>query len=190
MTGETLGKTLAFLGLYPNQSKDGFLGAILITDIQGVPKEFRATHPVRPTLVQKPLYGEALEPYIGVELCGKPLLRSITNKPDLVVVASNYLLRVRSAGNCPVIYVRRAGEVIEVDSSGGATRTLQRDRMDSPTGRFQPIVYETNLDFAEDREAARSLANEAFKYVDLVEPFTRIQTALGVLAAQPDSKFK
>ena len=84
--------SLGFLTLSSTQNQDGYLGAILITDVQGVPKEFRCTHPVKPTTIQKPLYGNTLEPYIGVDLCGVPLISSISNKPSLILVNNEYLL--------------------------------------------------------------------------------------------------
>jgi hypothetical protein len=65
---------LGFLTLQETLNKDGYIGAILITDTGGVPQEFRCTHPVKPTVIQKPLYGDTLEPYIGVNLCGVPLV--------------------------------------------------------------------------------------------------------------------
>ncbi len=71
---------LGFLALYETLSHDGYLGAILITDIQGIPQEFRCTHPVKPTIIPKPLYGNTLEPYIGVNLSGIPLIQSIQNR--------------------------------------------------------------------------------------------------------------
>jgi len=106
-----------FWGLYETLAKDGYLGAILITDLRGIPQEFRCTHPVKPTTVQKPLYGTTLEPYIGVNLCGIPLIESIQNKPSLIMVNNEFLLDVRSKSNCPVIFVRRAGEAINIKST-------------------------------------------------------------------------
>lgn len=46
---------LGFLSLYETLSHDGYLESILVTDHQGIPQEFRCTHPVRPTNIQKPL---------------------------------------------------------------------------------------------------------------------------------------
>ena len=65
---------LGFLALYETSGNEGYLGAILVTNNQGVPQEFRCTHPVKPTNIQKPLYGNTLEPYIGITLCGAPLI--------------------------------------------------------------------------------------------------------------------
>ena len=50
---------LSFLTIEKTENKGGYLGAILITDTRGVPIEFRCTYPIKPTLIQKPLYGES-----------------------------------------------------------------------------------------------------------------------------------
>jgi hypothetical protein len=55
-----------------------------------------------------------------VSLCGIPLIESIQNKPSLIVVHKEFLLGVREASSAPVIFVRRAGEVIDIKTSGGS----------------------------------------------------------------------
>ena len=70
---------LGFIILVENEAKDGYLGAILIIDQSGVPQGFRVTFPVKPTLVQKTIYGDSLESYIGVEMCGIPLRKSVNH---------------------------------------------------------------------------------------------------------------
>ena len=99
---------LGFLALYETSGQEGYLGAILITDQQGIPQEFRCTHPVKPTTIQKPLYGNTLQPYIGIKLCGIPLIESIQNKPSLLVVREEFLLDVRPACPFPVVAIRKA----------------------------------------------------------------------------------
>src|SRR3990172_4221450 len=84
-------------------AQDGYLGAILIINQQGVPQEFRCTHPVKPTAIQKPLYGDVLEPYIGVDLCGVHLVRSLHTKPSLILVPREFLLDIRNSCPCPVL---------------------------------------------------------------------------------------
>ena len=58
-------KHIGFLQLF--EAEDSYIGAILLTDLDSVPVEFRVTLPVRPTSIQRTLYGRALAPYIGVE---------------------------------------------------------------------------------------------------------------------------
>ncbi len=44
---------LGFLSLYETTSHDGYIGSLLITDPHGIPQEFRCTHPIKPTAIQK-----------------------------------------------------------------------------------------------------------------------------------------
>jgi hypothetical protein len=180
---------LGFLALHETSSHDGYLGAILVTDFQGIPQEFRCTHPVKPTILQRPLYGEALESYIGVNLCGIPLIESIQNKPSLIVVHKEFLLGVRTASSCPAIFVRRAGEAIDIKASDSSDKKLKRERIDCPTGRFQPLVLTPHFDFNEDITSAREILGEIFSYLDPIEPFERMLKAIEVLGKQ-DKRFQ
>lgn len=180
---------LGFLVLNEISNHDGYLGAILITDLQGIPQEFRCTHPVKPTTIQKPLYGKTLEPHIGVNLCGIPLLKSIQNTPSLIVVHKEFLLGVRTAVSYPVVFIRRAGEIIEVKTSDSTETTLKRGRIDCSTGRFQPIVFSPHPNFDDDSSIAKEILEKIFSYLDPIEPFERMSKAIEVLAKQ-DKRFQ
>jgi len=180
---------LAFFALYETSSNDGYLGTVLVTDLQGIPQEFRCTHPVKPTAIQKPLYGDALEPYIGVQLCGVPLFKSIQNLPALIVVHKEHLLDIRKSLSCPTIYIRRAGEAIDVSSADKSGSTLKRERIDCSTGRFQPIIVTSHPDFDEDTTIAKDILEKIFSYLDPIEPFDRMGKAIEVLSKQ-DKRFQ
>jgi hypothetical protein len=177
------------LALYETSTRDGYLGAFLITDFQGIPQEFRCTHPVKPTIIQKPLYGDTLESYIGVTLCGIPLISSTQNKPSLIVVHREFLIGIRTATSCPVIFVRKVGEAIDIKSTNGLETKLRREKVDCPTGRFQPIVFTPHPDFNDDITSAKEILEKIFSYLDPVEPFERIAKAIEVLGKQ-DKRFQ
>lgn len=180
---------LAFLSIEETKNKDGYLGAILITDSQGVPIEFRCTHPVKPTLIQKPLYGESLLPFIGSELCGEPLFNSVQNKPVYVFVNSDFLLLLRTRISIPLVFVRLTGEAIEINPEQKLTDSLPRKRLESPTGKFQPVIVSTHPDYKDDFDKLQVLFKESLRNLDPVEPFNRIKKAVEVLAQQ-DKRFQ
>lgn len=180
---------IGFLSLFETSNKDGKLGAILITDHQGVPQEFRCTYPVKPTTIQRPLYGNTLEPYIGTQLCGIPLIKSIQLKPSLILVDKEFLLDVRTETPYPIIFLRRAGESIEVESPDSGKGTSKRERIESPTGRFQPVIVTVHTNFDEDKTIARKIIEEIFSHLDPYEPFERMQKAVDVLGKQ-DNRFQ
>ncbi|OQY95424.1 MAG: hypothetical protein B6D41_06160 [Chloroflexi bacterium UTCFX4] len=179
--------TLAFLSLYMTMTKDGYLGAILVTDSQGVPLEFRCTHPVKPNTIQKSLYGDTLVPHIGTNLCGIPLLKAIQNKPSLVIVNSDYMLNTRFGSAYPIVFVRRAGETIEVKSVDGKDAEIKQ-RLDSSSGKFQPIIIESHCDF-DDGTIGRKILEPLFSELDPLEPFQRMSKSIEVLTQQ-DKKFQ
>ena len=186
---EKSGLLLGFLSLYETSNHDGYLGAILVTDLQGIPQEFRCTHPVKPTTLQKPLYGDTLESYIGVNLCGIPLIESIQNKPSLVVVNKDFLLGVRSGSPGPTVFIRRAGEAIEIKTIGGSESKSKRERIDCSSGRFQPVVIIPHYEYADDINSAKEILERVFTYLDPIEPFERMAKAIEVLGKQ-DKRFQ
>jgi hypothetical protein len=180
---------LAFLGFHETTSHDGYLGSILISDLNGVPQEFRCTYPVKPTTIQKSLYGNSLLPHIGIQLCGIPLIESIQQKPSLIIVKEKFLLGVRKRSAFPVIFVRRAGEAIDLKGESDSAHSSERQRIDSPVGRFQPIVFLHHPDFQDDRSVAHRILEIVTKILDPLEPFERAAKALEMLRTQ-DSRFQ
>ena len=180
---------LGFLSLHETPNKDGYLGSILITNFQGIPQEFRCTHPVKPTNIQKQLYGNTLESYIGVDLCGIPLVKSIQNKPSLLLIQKQFLLDVRKESFSPVIFIRRAGEAIDIKTSDSSGNYLKRERIDCAAGRYQPIVVMPHPDFDGDTEYGRPILEKIFGYFDPIEPFERMTKAIEVLGKQ-DNRFQ
>ena len=186
MEGDEL---LGYVSLVETDTKDGYLGAILVMDCNGVPKEFRATFPVKPTIVQKTLYGDTLENYIGVELCGKPLIQSASHKMNMLAVNRESLLGIRVATEFPVLLFQRAGEALEISSAMESQETGSLLQIKSNSGRFQPITVSAFHSSPGDVQSAFPLMDEVFSAIDLFEPFERIERALQVLASQ-DQRFQ
>ena len=75
--------TIGFLGYREFDDGKAYRGAILVTDESSKPLEFRCTAPVRPTNLQRTLYGKSLLPHILTELIAVPLIASMREKPQL-----------------------------------------------------------------------------------------------------------
>ena len=101
----TLQESIAFLDVMTFEEGKAFRGGIFVTDINTYPLEFRVTSPIRPTLLQKMLYGSTLESYIYTELVAVPLLRSIKSDPLFVLVVSELFLEARAKVHMPIIYI-------------------------------------------------------------------------------------
>jgi hypothetical protein len=171
---------------------DTFLGAILVTLPTSVPVEFRVTLPVRPTSIQKSLYGDSMVPYIGTELCGTQLLESITHDLELVLVSPQYMLGVRPNSAAPVIFLENNQS--ETPSNGAnqdqpeSNEATTAKSWQIASSKNQPIFLTTAPGFAEDYNTTQALIAELAVRFDLLEPFERIKRAIDVLAEQ-DKRF-
>lgn len=181
------GAFVVFVDILPTKAGAGFIGAALVTDFHGVPVEFRCTHPVKPTEIQRQLYGSTLEKYVGVELCGKPLLKSLENRAKLAFVKRELLLEVRDANSPPLLFLRRAGEVPRIESADSSAATEMN--VDSRNASFQSIVVRVRSDFPDDLHEAKDLIEDIFENVDPIEPFERIAKAVEALSKQ-DTRFQ
>ena len=166
---------LAFLGYL--EFDKGYRGGILVTDEWGKPMEYRCTAPVHPNPVQRTLYGQTLLPHIAVELIGAPLLRTIQEKAEVVIIKDEIFFDVRHHSETAVIRLRRQGEEVTVSDSSDAAKAAPVV-MDSPSGKFQPIIMETHREFPQDSAACRERLSELFGRWDLIEPFDRLTKAL------------
>lgn len=140
-------------------------GGVLITDIETKPYEFRCTSPVRPTSIQRMLYGDTLQEYVYVELIGVPLVKAAKEKPSLVLVRNPILLRVRPSLPCPVVLIRRDPKAASVASGTGE-------------GDLKPVAISAHREFPTEASAAQAMLAPLMQKRDLLEPFERVQVAL------------
>jgi len=173
---------LGFMSLKENAGGN-YIGAVLVTDMSGVPQEFRCTHPVKPTAVQRVLYGATLVPYIGIELCGKPLVSSLQKKPMLLLLAQSSLLDLRMDVSCPILVVSKEGDAFEVKASGTSGQSSAK------VGRtgFPTLVIQAHSAYPTDQAAGTKILESAT--FDLPEAFERITKAIQTLAEQ-DTRFQ
>lgn len=181
--------TIGFYALLQTQDGKGYLGALLVTDDLGKPTEFRVTYPVKPTTLQKQLYGDSLVPHIGIELCGKPLYQALKNKPSLLLVNDIRFLQLSNSIASLVARVESLGETLKVASSSEVNQQAPA-KLQSASGRFQPLAVTCPVDYNDQRQAELlAQLNRFFASIDLLEPFARIDAAAKALAAQ-DEKFR
>jgi hypothetical protein len=88
--------TIGFLGIYRFEERAAIRGAMLVTDTETKPLEFRVTQPVRPQKFQEILYGELLDEHVSVELIGLPLVDAVEQKPNLIIIRDGLLLGINA----------------------------------------------------------------------------------------------
>ena len=145
MAEQENGATIAYFAVHRTQDNLGYIGGLLVINDRGVPQEFRCTAPIRPTNVQKALYGETLEPYMFSELIGPPLVKSLNAMPYCCVVETQKLLEMRERVDLPVIHLEKYGEALSADA-----RSTEQNRLDSENHGFQPITATYHRNYKDD----------------------------------------
>lgn len=127
-------------------------GGCLVTDEHTRPLEFRVSGAIRPTSLQKVLYGDTLHEYICTDLLGGPILSALDGDPDFVLVRDAEFLKVRPHVEYPILWVRGT-----VD------------------GQF---VLQGFPGYDEEAETARDSLPTRLRGRSILEPFMRIKSAL------------
>lgn len=152
------GLVLAFLSC-PQDAARSFLGALLVADYRGRPLEFSYVSPVRPTRLQTLLYGKALHEHVVIDVIARKLMESNGRQLDVIFVNSRELLPVRRIVSAPVALLARATE------------------QEASAPRLSTLTYDTG-DQKGDAEIVGEILGHIEPFIDLIEPFDRIQEAL------------
>ena len=176
---------IVYFGMRSTPDDTGQMGAALAVDSTGLPVELRCSVPVRPSLMQKAVYGRRLDDHIAVDLCGRSLLQALESEPAVCLVESAALLDLQQDLPLPVFHAWRA------DASHGALQ-LHQDagngsgaggaddmiRIDSPPGSA-PVFLRRSPHWRQPMEAC----------ISLLEPFDRL-TAACQLQCQAAPRFQ
>jgi hypothetical protein len=145
-------RILAFVDLASYEEGAAVRGGCLVTDSQTRPLEFRVTGAIRPTSLQRVLYGDTLHEYICTDLVGLPILKALESRPDLILVRDAEFLKLRPRVEIAVLWVRGT-----VD------------------GQF---VLQALPGFEHEAEAGRDALPRRLRGRNIMEPFLRIKSAL------------
>lgn len=177
MTQDAQGSSLiAFLGFWPVDESGGYTGAIMVTDERGYPLELRVASPVRPSAVQRALFGESLTRYLIVELIGKRLCAELQRRP--VVALSNERVASDIEGAFPVVFAAPADEIVLHEDA-----RLSYQRVDDGTRSIGLLGHHNDV------EASAQILKNTTKHFDPLAAFDRIRTALGVLS-ESDPRYR
>ena len=208
---------IAYFAMRSTLDGEGHFGAAIVVDAKGIPLEFRCSVPVRPSAIQVALYGDRIRDYIAFNLCGQPLLESLTVKPKACLVESESLLALQEHASIPVFHACRVqlGGTVDVGNGGSERKGQYRRSLQSRQPNEHPAVSdgESINESGEDSIRLQSTANFApvalrglpnwnrslqdllpdlrllFGSIDLVEPFERV-TAGCRLLCQEDERFR
>jgi hypothetical protein len=163
-----------------------FRGASLVVDFRGIPMDFRYTDPIRPTRLERILYGSALEVYLREELILESLVGAVEAKPSLWVCREPDLLApLKTITKGRVFFLAPSNRspmdaVGNVESAGEAgVYMVQSDSVSAPLR----VAFPEHTREDEVKQTAGVLV-EAAKTMELFEPFGRIQKALASLSEE------
>jgi hypothetical protein len=171
-------RSIGFIGYTYFEDGACLRGGILVTDEETKPQAFHATDAIRPTRLQKLLYGDIMESFILTNLVGLPLLRAAQVKPSLCLIDNKQLLAMRPRLDIPVIWIAKHGEG-SADKSASESQLLT-----SRLGSFEPVLLMSHREHIEDVANSKAMLEEVFGSKDLVEPFERVRSALSLVHDQ------
>jgi hypothetical protein len=149
-----------------------YLGGIMITDAYAIPIEFKYSEPIKPTGLQKILYGNSIEKYLMVDVIAKKLLQNIQEKPKYILLDDSRLLDLQ--GKSPTIYITNAS-VMDEGNGERVRDELQRDTLE--TG--YTIIYNGTM-MSDDIKWLERISDE----IDILEPFRRLKEALKYVCSE------
>ena len=174
------------LGYIVIDGNEGLIrGALLVVDVRGIPLDFRYTDYIRPTKLERILYGNALDTYLKQELILQSLLDAVEVDPQLWICNDMNLLNpLKDTGHVKAVLISPSTRQ-PLDSIGSIESTsepnvfyLQADGVSAPLR----LVF-ANGTRSDEIQNSASLLVEAASTMEITEPFLRIQKALLSLAS-------
>ncbi len=161
---------IAFLESYELDDNGGVMGAIMVTDADTKPIEFRVTAPIKPTSFQRTLYGDVLHEHILVELISIPLLNAINEQVDLIIVKDPFFLGANNKQGIRVVRIFNEGDGQSRKSSNAVELPF------SSNGNGKTLL-ETSQKFESELSVISEELNKLSEGRNLLEPFERLKLA-------------
>ncbi len=149
--------TLGYL-ICPQDAANAFLGAVMITDFRTRPIHFSFASPVRPTVIQKILFGSTLTSHIKIDVIAHRLLSNIPQMPDVLFVDDAEILAAKHIIKKPTACLKKS------TSHEGNPAKLS--------------ILDYATDSSNDQETVGQIIANLENVTDLIEPFTRMRQAL------------
>jgi hypothetical protein len=173
-----------FIGYITVDARENYYrGAVLVTDPRGIPVDFRYTEPVRPTKLERILYGSALDVYLREDIILDNLLSAVEAKPVLWLLADVGLIGpVQKISSLPAVAVETTTRT-PLESSGQFEPTSEQGvfmfQADNISAPLRITVSDGNISKISQ---LTQILTSAAEDMELTEPFSRIERALEAVA--------
>lgn len=150
---------LAYM-IAPQAPGGGFTASLMLSDQRTRPIEFACAMPIRPTTLQRLVYGSTLVEHVMVDVIAKKLLSGLAGRPTVLFVDNRSLLTIRRIVDYPVALLTP----LPPNERGSSTLSV--------------VEYYVPEDRSNDRDIVGRLIGQLDPSIDLLEPFTRLTEAL------------
>lgn len=173
---------VAFIGVYELDSS-GFAGGLLVCDKRGLPVDFRYVEPIKPTKLQRLIYGAALRRYLMVEAIGAGLLKECKTGYEIAFIDEELMFELNGQCKVPIAKLARTElaplkEVGEWEKNGNNGITYQASSSGAPV----------QLDFGDlDSQAVEGILNDLSgltETLDIAEPLERVRKAVAEVSSE------
>ncbi|NWF90186.1 MAG: hypothetical protein HXY50_12090 [Ignavibacteriaceae bacterium] len=161
---------IGFLESLTLDETSGIMGAILVTDAETKPLEFRVTAPIKTTNFQKTLYGDVLLEHVLVELISIPLITALNEELDLILVKDPLFLGSNNKQGIRVVHIFAQDEKYQQPQKGV-------EELKSFRGGSQRVFIQTSQKYETELPQIRDLLNSLSEQRNLLEPFNRLRVA-------------
>ncbi len=150
-----------------------YVGGIMVTDPYAIPVEFKYSEPIKPTGLQKILYGNSIEKYLLVDVIAKKLLQNIEEKPKFILIEDSRLLDIQF--KMPIIYICIPSKGSEDSNETKIREELSKETLESG----YDIIFNGTLT-SDDIKWLERISDE----IDIMEPFHRLKEALNYVCSE------
>ncbi len=157
---------------------ENYAGGIMISDQRGIPVEFKYTDPIKPTKIQKVLYGDVLDKYLREEVIMSNLVGKVENKPEIYIIDDNsneYLKNLVKEG---VVVVKRT-QISPLKEMGSYKFVKENEAIVQLQEGQKP--YRVITDIEEKESFMEGFLELASEMEDICEPLERIKEALSLI---------
>lgn len=169
---------MGYLGYFKMYTeKEMYLGGLMVVDHRGIPVEFKYTDTIKPSKLQKVLYGGVLEKYLKEEVIIGNLIEKLEIRPEVYVVDKLENMVLNKFVKEQVMLLKETPNK-SLDNPGDY-QFLKDDEAVYQVDEFnQPI----RIQFKEGKgEELFNMLNSFGLEGNLIEPFRRVEEALRLI---------
>lgn len=152
-------------------------GGLLVTDDHGLPIDFRYVEPIRPTRIQKLIYGDSLKRYLLLDAIAGTLLKAANPRADWLFTPNMLLLDMETRVSGRLVVIGNGEK--EPFNETGAWKIERPGEIALQVAQTGPPVRLTFK--ARNEEETETVARELCRLtdqLDFTEPLRRVESAL------------